>query len=233
MSHARLLALTEAIYDAAAGGTPWAAVGHGLAALVKARTTSLMVAAPGSDGAELLCHTNIPQEAVAAYAGHYRAHDLWTRRAAAAVQAPGGTPRVRISGSLVPDPEFLKSEFWNGFGRHYGLRYVMGSVVPLGEAGSMPLGLHRPQGAAPFDETERQLLEAALPHLRRALQLRHRLAAVPELSGAEAGLAALDAMAMGVLVVDASLRVLLANVAAEALAAAGRGFRLQREGGRL
>ena len=233
MTHARLLALTEEIYDAAAGGTPWAAVGQGLAALVKARTTSLMVADPGTEGAELLCHTNIPQEAVAAYAGHYRAHDLWTRRAAALVDRGGALAQVRTSGSLVPDREFLKSEFWNGFGRPYGLRYVMGAVVPLGQAGIMPLGLHRPEGVAPFDEAEKRLLEAALPHLRRALQLRHRLAAVPEQSGGEVGLAALDAIAMGVLVVDASLRVVLANVAAEAQAASGLGFRLQREAGRV
>jgi DNA-binding CsgD family transcriptional regulator len=232
VSQARLLALTEEIYDAAAGGTPWDAVGQGLAALVHARSTSLMVADPGRPGAELLCHTNIPAEAVAAYAGTYRAHDLWTQRAASLLSMPGAQPRVRTSGSLVPDAEFLKSEFWNGFGRHYGLRYVLGTVVPLGAAGTMPLGLHRPQGAAPFDEAEKLLLEAALPHLRRGLQLRHRLAAVAPASSGPAGLAALDGLAHGVLVVDAGLRVLLANVAAEAMAAASLGFRFRRDAAR-
>ncbi len=229
MSQTHLLALTEEIYDAAAGGTPWTAVGQALAKLVGARTTSLMVADPGGQGAELLCHTNIPDEAVAAYANRYRAHDLWTQRAAALLRVPGATPRVRTSGSLVPDAEFLKSEFWNGFGRRYGLRYVMGTVLPLGEAGTMPLGLHRPQGASPFDEAEKRLLEAALPHLRRGLQLRQRLSAATPAPGGATGLAALDGLAHGVLVVDAGLRVLLANVAAEAMAASGLGFRLRRE----
>ncbi|WP_270939151.1 hypothetical protein, partial [Falsiroseomonas oryzae] len=192
MSHARLLALTEDIYDAAAGGTPWTAVGHGLAALVHARSASLMVSDAAGEGAELLCHANIPGEAVAAYAAHYRAHDLWTHRAAAALRSGGAAPRVWTSGHLVPEAEFLRSEFWNGFGRRYGLRYVVGTVVPLGAAGTMPLGLHRPPGTAPFDEPEKRLVEAALPHLRRALQLRHRLSAVATAAAPAIGLAALD-----------------------------------------
>ncbi|MGG5818947.1 helix-turn-helix transcriptional regulator [Falsiroseomonas sp. HW251] len=230
MTEARLLDVTESIYDAAAGGTPWHAVGQGLAALAGARSASLMVA-DGQGGAELLCHANIPPEAVAAYGSRYRMHDLWTQRAASLLRRSGARPAVLTSGSLVPDAEFLRSEFWNGFGRHYGLRYVVGTVVPLGEAGSMPLGLHRPQDAEPFGEGERRLVEAAVPHLRRALQLRHRLAAVP--AGPGAGLAALDGLASGVLVVDASMQVTLANVAAEGMAAAGLGFRFRRSTGRL
>lgn len=229
MTETRLLEVAETIYDAAAGGAPWDAVGLGLARLVGARSASLMVADPAG-GVELLSHANIPAEAVAAYAGRYRAHDLWTQRAAALLRRPGARPAVLTSGSLVPDAEFLRSEFWNGFGRHYGLRYVVGTVVPLGQAGTMPLGLHRPQGAPPFGQEERRLVEAAVPHLRRALQLRHRLA-VPAV--ASPGLAALDGLASGVLVVDAAMQVVLANMAAEGLAAAGHGFRIRRGTGRL
>src|SRR3954452_23836032 len=42
MSEAQLLALTEDIYDAATGATPWAAVGRGLMRLVGAQSASLM-----------------------------------------------------------------------------------------------------------------------------------------------------------------------------------------------
>ena len=178
MSDARLLAVTESVYDAAAGGISWSAVGGALASLVHARSVSLMVGDPAGRGMELLCHARIPGEAVAEYATHYRAHDLWTMRAADRLQT-GGSPRVWTSGHLVPDDEFLRGEFWNGFGRRYGLRYVVGTVLTLGDAGVMPLGLHRPEGSTPFDEAEKRLIEAMLPHLRRALQLRHRLAAVP------------------------------------------------------
>jgi DNA-binding NarL/FixJ family response regulator len=234
VSQGRLLALTEEIYDAAAGGTPWAAVGGGLKALVGARSASLMAGDFLSGRAEILCHADIPEEAAVAYRRHYRHVDLWTNRAAQVLArgAGAGPPRVSASGELlVPDAEFLRSEFYCDFGRRYGLRYVVGTVVQLGEAGAMPIGLHRPEGMERFGAAEKRLLEAVLPHLRRALQLRHRLDGAAA-SVAPPGTAALDALSMGVLVVDAELRVLVANAAAEAMTAgADAALQLRRAAG--
>jgi DNA-binding CsgD family transcriptional regulator len=79
-----------------------------------------------------------------------------------------------------------------------------------------------------FGAAEKRLLEAVLPHLRRALQLRHRLDGAAAAS-APPGAAALDALSMGVLVVDAELRVLVANAAAEAMTAkTGAALRFRR-----
>ena len=232
MSPEGLLALTEEVYDAAAGGTPWSAVGGGLKALVGARSASLMAGDFLAGRAEILCHADIPEEAALAYRRHYRQVDLWTNRAVQAIARGGGAgpPRSMVSGEmLVPDAEFLRSEFYCDFGRRYGLRYVVGTVVHLGEAGTMPIGLHRPDGSECFGPAERRLLDAVLPHLRRALQLRHRLNGMAVVGTAPPGTAALDALSMGVLVVDAELRVLLANAAAEALTAGtGAALRLRR-----
>ncbi len=49
-----LLALTEAIYDAAAGGTPWTAVERGLRGLVGAGTATLILGDAAAGRAELL-----------------------------------------------------------------------------------------------------------------------------------------------------------------------------------
>ncbi len=228
MSEGRVLALTDHIYDAACGGTSWAAVGKSLTGLLRAQSASLMVGDYAAGRAELLYCADIPRDAVVSYHKHYRSVDLWTNRAAAAVarDGPSAQPRVWTSGHLVPDAEFLRSEFYVDFGRRLGLRYVVGTVVPLGAAGMMPLGLHRPDGAAPFTAADQQLLESLVPHLRRALQLRHQFAAAaPALPP---GLAALDALAMGVLVVDADSQVLLANAAAEMMAKADLGLMLRR-----
>ena len=43
MSEGQLLALTEDIYDAATGATPWSTVGQGLMRLVGAQSASVMV----------------------------------------------------------------------------------------------------------------------------------------------------------------------------------------------
>jgi DNA-binding CsgD family transcriptional regulator len=226
MPDERLLELTENIYDAATGGAPWAVTGNGLVQLLGARSASLMVGDCMAGQMELLYHTDFALDDVVAYQKHYRLVDLWTIRAAQAVatDSPIGRPKVWISGHLVPDNEFLRSEFYVDFGRRLGLRYVLGTVLPLGASGAMPIGLHRPEGIGPFGETDQHLLECLLPHLRRALQLRHQLAAAP--SSASPSLAALDAMSVGVLVVSADMRVLIANSSAEAMAANGSALRL-------
>lgn len=150
MSLQRALASIDTIYDAGAGGASWAAVGSSLAKLVKARSASLMLREPGAARFKVLGHPNIPDEAVADYLANFRQHDLWTQRAAAQVGRPGGVPRIWSSGSLVPEAEFLRSEFWNRFGRHHGLRYVIGTVVPLGRPATCRWGCNGRPGRSPL-----------------------------------------------------------------------------------
>jgi DNA-binding CsgD family transcriptional regulator/PAS domain-containing protein len=125
-------------------------------------------------------------------------------------------PQVSRSGTLVSDAEFLRSEFYADFGRRLGLRYVVGTVIPVDGVTFIPIGLHRPAAVGSFDAVHVRMLERLVPHLRRAMPLRDRLA--PATAGAASGLAALDALATGVVVADAGRRVLFANGAAEALA---------------
>ncbi|WP_198370444.1 hypothetical protein [Roseomonas rosulenta] len=222
MSHEMVLSLTEEIYDAASGGGDWRSVGIRLQALLGAHSGAIMVGDPAAGAMEILHHEGVPLEAVEAYRRHYRKVDLWTTRAAQL--ALRGRARVLVSGEmLVPDEEFLRSEFWNDFARPLGMRWVVGTVAPLGAAGMMPVGLHRPPGRPGFGAEERRLLGAVLPHLSRALQLRHRLGLA-----VSPALGALDALPLGVLVLDAECRVLVANRVAEMLGRAGRSLRLVR-----
>lgn len=217
-----LLRLIDTIYAAASGAAPWLGVGEQMCALVRARSASFMVGDYLAGQEEILCLPAIPTEAAIAYRARYRQIDLWTQRATRLAGA--APPRILLHGeALVPDAEFLSSEFYNDFGRHYGLRWVVGTVLPLGAAGVMPLGLHRPDGAPPFGEAERRLLVRVMPHLIRALQLRHRLA---PLRAGSRGPEAFDALPFPVLVVDGRARVLVANAAAEALAVGGAALRL-------
>lgn len=226
MSERAVLDVVEELYDAAVGGTPWSHVCRGMASVVEARSASLIVGDFASGRADLFHHGDFPPEAVAAYYAHYRAVDLWTTRAAqAAASFARGPLRASISGRLVPDTEFVRSEFYQDFGRPLGLRYVVGSVVPLGEAGVAALGLHRPEGVEPFEGEHARLVEVLLPHLRRAMQLRHRFQGVS--STASPSLAALDALTVGILILDGDLRVHLANAAAEAMDHQGF-FRMRR-----
>jgi hypothetical protein len=179
--------------------------------------------------ADLLYGADFAPEDIVAYQTRYRAVDLWTNRVAAAVMrdGPAAAPKTRISGHLVPDTEYKRSEFYADFGKRLGLRHVVGTVVPLGAAGLMPIGLHRPDRADPFEPADAELLDSLLPHLRRAIQLRHRLDVGA--TSAPIGVASLDALATAVVVVDTEMRTLLVNAAAEAIAASGTALRIVME----
>lgn len=223
-----LLDLTDAVYDAATGQGSWSAVGDDLLALFGARSASIMIGGPAGGDARLLYHGDLPLDAVAAYREHYRTVDLWTNRAAEAVARAGypARPHVWRSGTLVSDDEFLRSEFYADFGRRLGLRYVVGTVIPVDGVTVMPIGLHRPGAAGHFGAAHVRMLGHLVPHLRRAMLLGERLG--PAAVGTASGLAALDALATGVVVVDAGLRLLFANRAAEALAGPDGPIRFSR-----
>jgi DNA-binding CsgD family transcriptional regulator len=214
-----LLALTEQIYDAAAGIIGWTVVGQSLSALLQAQGAFLMLAE--ADRVELLFHINIPAEACCS---RDPAAPPWPGQAGAA--EPDGP--ARIWSSAGPVPEASRSAVHDRPGRDSGLGPALGVALPLG-SGVLRIGLHRPEGAVPFAEAEAALLRAALPHLHRALRLRQRLAAGE--AAATQGRAALDALAMPVLVVDPDLALLAANLAAESLLAAGGVLRLVRRPG--
>lgn len=221
-------ALTEEIYEAGAGGMPWGPVGQGLIRLVGAGSGSLFLVNPAEGEDSVLFRGDLPLEAEARYRRYYRSVDLWTARAgqAAARRGAGAAPLVSRSGTLVPDAEYAGSEFYADFGRQLGLRYVVGTVLPLGQAGYMPIGLHRPEGMENFGTAEADLLSRLLPHLRRSMQIRYRLR-----SGAQTdapGHAVLDALGDAVVVVDTEMRVAFANLAAEGMAQGGTAFRLSR-----
>ena len=226
MSEGQLLALTEEIYDAAAGGTPWAVVGKSLSKLVRASNGWLSVMDHQGENASLLYRADYPDKEIAAYQAYYRHVDLWTLRTAQAVRyvAPSAPPKARTSGFLVPDAEYVRSEFYADLGRHVGLRHVVGTVMPLGAAGLMPVCLHRADHEAPFEAMDARLLDQLLPHLRRAMQLRHKLHPSP--TAADPALSALDALATAVVVVDADLRIVLVNNAAEIIATSHRGLKI-------
>lgn len=69
MARSGLLALTEAIYDAAAGDTPWPVVERGLRSLMQAGTATLLTGDYATGRIELLWREGFSDSDIALYQG--------------------------------------------------------------------------------------------------------------------------------------------------------------------
>ncbi len=161
--------------------------------------------------------SNYTPELNEAYRSYYYRHDLWV---AGGMMTPTG--RSLVSQDLVDDAVFYRSIHYNEFCKQVGIACVLGSVFPLGDGMIGVVGVHRPPGAPHFDVPDKRQMDLFLPHLRRALQVHLKLAAAT--SNERASLDALDRLPSGVVLLDASGRVVFVNRAAQRMAAAADGF---------
>lgn len=202
----------------------WAPAVEGLLRLHGGTSGSLMTFDHRGEAPDPLAMLGFSDKAFDLYAEHYHRVDLWA-------DLGRQNPQLRgvLGQSLVPEAVFERSEVWNDFSRHHvGAFHLLGAVFELGGGRTAVLGLHRPRDADPFEEEDRRQIERVLPHLRRALQLRARLA--DETARLSLGTAALEALTLGVVVTDRGGVVLLANPAAEALAQASGALSLGAQG---
>ena len=119
---------------------------------------------------------------------------------------------------LVTHAAVRRTPFYNDYGRHHDVvRCIVGTIEAERDAVSV-LSVNRGDAGQSFDRQEAALLSALMPHLHRAVQLHRRLADAQAV--VDGSTSALDRLAHGVILVDASRRVMFANrTAAEILRA--------------
>jgi DNA-binding CsgD family transcriptional regulator/PAS domain-containing protein len=206
-----LLEAVDLIYAAALDeGANWQDLGDKLMTLMKAQRATLWLAdEAGTPGNLLMRRDSYDEE----YATRYVLLDPY--RAAAREVSVEETVRrrgdVRLGHEIIPDASYVKSEFYDAFGRKSSRRFMVGGLISVSKV--IPLGLHRDAASRPFDEDDKRTLSQLLPHLQRGLQMRDRLAPTPSSLGA----GALDALPIGVIVVDRDMRILYNNAEAAAL----------------
>ena len=195
-----------AVYEAAASNGDWLEAGERIRRLLDARRGALFLE-DGPGGLRNVLAAADPGEA--AYAAHFGSLNPYAARAARDFAAARvhhvGT--AKVGAELVPDETFLRSEYYFDFARLYERRHMVGGV--LGTSQVVPLGFFRGDDADPFGEREVRLLEALLPHVQRALELRARLSRDDETVSLTR--AALDTLPVSVVIVDDGLKIRFAN----------------------
>ena len=159
----------------------------------------------------LVSTENYGSAALEQYSDYYHQRDAWLQPS-----LKFGFGLVFTSADLLPDSEFERTEFYNDFQRGNGDGfYVLGSFFPLLRDQSGLGVIHRPRSRGNYDEGERRRGIEFMPHLVRALQIRHRLA--QDAIERHAALDALERSRTAIMLVTADSAILFANRLAETM----------------
>ena len=220
---ATTLGLVERLYEAIAHAEAWPPFLDSLARAVGGVVPAVYVTDAATDGN--LFHVASGQDPAwgGAYEAYFKLRDL---RRARIKELPAGS--VFIGSTLLPDRDLVRSEFYNDFLRPQGYFHILGGIPTKREDVLTVVRVIRPLTAPPFGAPEVALLRRLLPHLSCALRLREQLA-LAESRRDEAG-EVLDRFPGGVLLLDATGRVVASNRMANQLLGAGDGLRTGRDG---
>jgi PAS domain-containing protein/DNA-binding CsgD family transcriptional regulator len=221
---AQLDAAIGGLYEAAVEPEGWTGALTAVADLLGAVGAQFFVWDKQAGAAPFAAVGRLPEEGNAAYVRYYGAIDP---RREALERVPVG--KLFTADEHFDGGRFRRSEFYNDFLVPYGVPYVAGSRVLQSAGLSAVVAVLRNFRQGPFEPRDVTVLERVMPHLQRAARLHSRVGSLRRQN--QALEAALDQLTFGILITDATGRVLLLNHAAEEMAAANDGLLLQ--GGRL
>ncbi len=211
----QLGALTDRLYDAAAGFCDWREVLSDLARLLGGSVAVLGVVGPRCPGR--IVQVGADPAGVARYLERHAGRNELAARSAS---LPVGS--VVTDTDLMPKAEFERTAFYNDCLRPQGLRSLVNMRAARGEHGAVAnVCVLRTAREGEFGAEEVALFSRLAPHLRRAVAVHTRLA---EAEGERRALAeALERLPRAAFLVDGACVVRHANAAGAALLAARDG----------
>jgi len=211
-----LHALIGRLYQAALDDDLWPAFLAELAALLHAELPG-MVPRIEKDGTAPEVIGLADPSFVRSYAAHYGAILMTTRQRV----PPDGTVHLD---EVAPVP-IERWEFYADWMRPQAQRYLMGQYLMRPDRVPASFGVYREPRAGPFGREDGEIVRTLAPHLARALVLRDRFAVVR--SERDVASAVLERLSVGLLLLDERGQLLAANSAAERIARARDGLRLE------
>lgn len=210
--------LVENLYDAALNAEGWHTIATNLASAFNSHSCAIQLRDLGSGQTTILSNTsNYDAKALADYEAYFYSTDPYVE---GAMKIGTGVPV--LGNQIVEDRTLLESECYVDWLKNVGIFHLAGGMMAIDETTIAGIGIHRPYGASDYDPTDRQAIGLLLPHLTRSLQMYRKLAGLKRQG--QIGLAALEALAVGVMIVDAAGRLFFANGVAETLLQKGQGI---------
>jgi DNA-binding CsgD family transcriptional regulator len=201
--------LATLFYEAVLEPARWSKALQALVQVAGARGASLSLADFGVPANSFVDLVGQPSEALDAYLSHYMPLD----------------PLLRLGSQLVPGhwlsdwaalgPAYGRTAYYNDFMRVFDNHAVLVAPLALDDEHTALVALQRSRSQGQFAARPDPRLVQLLPHLQRAVRLHVHTAKLRE--HADFTSSALQLMAIPVMVVDDTARVVLANHAADQL----------------
>jgi DNA-binding CsgD family transcriptional regulator len=201
------------IYDAAVDPQRWPAFLNSFSDAIHASGCALLHHDLRDWTGTISVAVRVDPDALSKYGEYFAAIDPWMRRGAAAGLLESGD--VRLGQEIVRHEEFVKTEYYGDFAKHYQLTQIIGGVIRRDDSVTSSLTTLRPDSEDSFGEDDRTFMRLLLPHLQQALQLHRRLVGL-ELAHATA-IETLEHMPLGVVLVHRDGTVTFANRAARVI----------------
>ena len=137
---------------------------------------------------------------------------------------------IETDRDILPKPELIASDYYNGFMKprdmHAIMRLTLNTGALAGDGYNQILSLVRPLSAGDYESDDVAMCRRFVPHLQRAGRIaRHLEATQVMLDGVTA---MLERNPAGILLLDATGRIVFANESARAMARLDDGFTLKR-----
>ncbi len=213
--------LIDAIYEAASEPDRWVGVLALLTNSVSGTGAALHVGDTDCSGFAFGASFNVDPDALSTYAEHYFSIN------------PLNPPLTRLPAgvvvgddALVPRHEYARTEYQNEYGRRFDIEGSATAVLAKSDGQLACLGIVSGVGAEPYSASELAILGRLLPHLQRAVDLNRKLVAVK--AERDSMWNALDALELGVVLLDRNSKGIVCNAAARALLVIGKGLRAHK-----
>jgi DNA-binding CsgD family transcriptional regulator/PAS domain-containing protein len=206
------------LYNGPLEAVPWQAFLESCKDLMSARVANLILRAPGRLGLGLMRVVGGVPEHIATYNERSYALDPF-------INLPEG--EVVTLHEFMGTEQLLASDFYRMVMEPSDLYDVLGADFSIPNEVEVRFRICRAKSARRFNESDRKLFRALLPHIRRAVHIHVRLNKVESERAVYAG--AIDQMRVGAIILDETGRVLSLNQRAHQLLEEKNGVALRDE----